>query len=102
VALALVGGALTGLLQASQSDALYDGGGIADPLLAFESTLQDWVLRTPSPETYGSSVGKDPRDLITIVVMDEKSIEEVTTLGCTPTPTTNFTVLTFASRTATF
>ena len=77
LALALVVSALAALLQASQSDVLYDGGGLAGPLYAFESDIQDWVLRTRSPASYGSSVGKDPRDLITIVAMDEKSLEEL-------------------------
>jgi adenylate cyclase len=77
LALALVVGGLAAILQASQSDVLYDGGGIAGPLYAFESVVQDWVLRTRSPDSYGTSVGKDPRDLITIVAMDDKSIQEL-------------------------
>jgi adenylate cyclase len=77
LALALVVSVLAALVQASQADQLYEGGGIASPLYAFESDLQDWVLRTRSPSSYGTSVGKDPRDLITIVAMDEKSIEEL-------------------------
>ena len=77
VALALVVSSLAGLLQASQSDALYDGGGLAGPMYAFESDIQDWVLRTRSPASYGTSIGKDPRDLITIVAMDEKSLQEL-------------------------
>jgi adenylate cyclase len=77
LALALIVSALAALLQANLSGALYDGGGLAGPMYAFESDIQDWVLRTRSPASYGSSVGKDPRELITIVAMDEKSLQEL-------------------------
>ena len=77
LALALGVSSLAGLLQASQSDLMYDGGGIPGPMYAFESDIQDRVLRTRSPDSYGSSVGKDPRDVVTIVAMDERSIEEL-------------------------
>jgi adenylate cyclase len=53
--------------------AVYPGG----PLHALESSVQDAVLRTRSPGEYGSSVGKDPRQLITLVVMDEHSLAEL-------------------------
>jgi adenylate cyclase len=42
-----------------------------------ESAAQDTVLRTRNPEQYGSSVGRDPRQLITIVAIDEKSLSEL-------------------------
>ena len=69
VAAAIVGG----VLQVQESAALYAGG----PLHAMEATAQDAVLRTRNPEQYGSSVGRDPRQLITIVAIDEKSLAEL-------------------------
>ena len=35
------------------------------------------MLRTRSPGEYGSSVGKDPRQLITLVAIDERSLFEL-------------------------
>jgi adenylate cyclase len=69
-----VGAALfAGVLQVDESTALYPGG----PLHAMESTAQDAVLRSRNPERYGSSVGRSPRELITIVAIDERSLAEL-------------------------
>src|SRR5438093_8822483 len=64
---------LAGVLQLQESNAVYPGG----PLHAMESAAQDAVLRTRNPESYGTSVGKDPRKVITIVAMDEHSLSEL-------------------------
>src|SRR5438105_7041757 len=64
---------LAGVLQLQESNALYPSG----PLHAMESAAHDLVLRTRNPESYGSSVGRDPRQVITIVAMDERSLAEL-------------------------
>jgi|SRR5579859_5069158 len=61
------------ILQIQESGALYAAG----PLHAMESAAQDAVLRTRNPDRYGSSVGRDPRQLITIVAIDERSLAEL-------------------------
>ena len=70
---AVAAAVLACLLQVRQSDALYPGG----PLHAIESSAQDAVLRTRTPERYGSSVGRSPRELITIVAIDERSLAQL-------------------------
>ena len=57
-------------MQIAEWRAIYPSG----PLHALESAAQDAVLRTRSPDEYGSSIGKDPRQLITIVAIDERSL----------------------------
>ena len=64
---------LAAYLQIQESTALYPGG----PLHAMESAAQDAVLRTRDPARYGTSVGRDPRQLMTIVAIDEKSLAEL-------------------------
>lgn len=73
--LAIVIGAtlLTGFVQIQESTALYPGG----PLHALESAAQDTVLRGRNTDRYGSSVGRDPRELVTIVAIDEHSLAEL-------------------------
>src|SRR5258708_318929 len=75
VSLLIAPGAALGacILQGQESGALFAGG----PLHAMESTAQDAVLRTRNPDRYGSSVGRDPRQLITIVAIDERSLGEL-------------------------
>jgi adenylate cyclase len=75
VTLAIVIGVtlLTGLVQVQESTALYPGG----PLHALESAAQDAVLRGRNADRYGSSVGRDPRQLMTIVAIDERSLAEL-------------------------
>src|SRR5215471_8212159 len=69
VACALLGG----FLQLQERNALYPSG----PLHAIESLAQDSALRTRSPDQYGTSVGRNPRDLITIVAIDEHTLAEL-------------------------
>ncbi len=71
--LALLAAALGVGLQLAQSDAVYRSG----PLQALESAAQDSVIRGRNPSAYGSSVGQDPRQLITIVAIDDKSLNEL-------------------------
>jgi len=75
VTLAIVAGVtlLTGLVQVQESTALYPGG----PLHALESAAQDAVLRGRNADRYGTSVGRDPRQLMTIVAIDERSLAEL-------------------------
>jgi len=75
VTLAIVLGSavLAGFLQIQESNALYPGG----PLHALESAAQDVVLRSRNPERYGTSVGRSPRELMTIVAIDERSLAEL-------------------------
>src|ERR1051326_9114476 len=70
--LALGAAVLAGLLQFQEARALYPGG----PLHAMEGALQDAVLRTRNPDRYGTSVGRDPRSLITVVAIDERSLAQ--------------------------
>lgn len=70
---ALVAGVCGAGLHIAEWLAIYPSG----PLHALESSAQDAVLRTRSPGDYGSSVGKDPRQLITLVAMDERSLAEL-------------------------
>jgi adenylate cyclase len=70
---ALAAAAIGSVLQIQEAQALYPGG----PLHAMESTAQDAVLRTRDPSRYGSSVGRDPRDLITVVAIDERSMAQL-------------------------
>lgn len=77
VLLALGAAAPFVLLQASQSTALYRGSGLDAPLYAVDSTFYDWLMRTRRPEGYASSVGADPRGLITLIAMDDKSLAEL-------------------------
>lgn len=71
--LALAFGAIAALLQVQLSNAVYQSG----PLYAMDASAQDFLLRNRSPESYGSATGKDPRSLITIVAIDEKSLSEL-------------------------
>jgi adenylate cyclase len=71
--IALLAGMGGATLQIAEWQAIYPSG----PLHALESAAQDAVLRTRNPNEYGSSVGKDPRQLITIVSMDERSLAEL-------------------------
>jgi adenylate cyclase len=73
LAIAIAAAVLAGLLQLQESQALYPGG----PLHAMESAAQDTVLRTRNPDRYGSSVGRDPRSLITLVAIDEHSLAQL-------------------------
>ena len=73
LSIGLVAALLCGWLQVQESRALYPGG----PLHAVESAAQDAVLRTRNPERYGSSVGRDPRSLITLVSIDERSLAQL-------------------------
>src|SRR5881394_3468585 len=73
LAIAVVTGIGGAALQIAEWQSIYPSG----PLHALESTAQDAVLRTRNPNEYGSSVGKDPRQLITIVSMDERSLAEL-------------------------
>src|SRR5438128_9756087 len=73
VMIALAAASFAAVLQVAESQAIYPSG----PLHALESAAQDAVLRSRSPDQYGSSVGKDPRQLITIVAMDERSLAEL-------------------------
>ena len=70
LSIGLVAALLCGWLQVQESRALYPAG----PLHALESAAQDAVLRTRNPERYGSSVGRDPRSVITLVSIDERSL----------------------------
>jgi adenylate cyclase len=71
--IALVAAAFCGWLQMQEAQALYSGG----PLHAVESVTQDAVLRTRNPDRYGTSVGRDPRTLITLVSIDERSLAQL-------------------------
>src|SRR5882672_2235762 len=71
--IAIGAGVFASIFQVAEWQAIYPSG----PLHALESAAQDAVLRTRSPDRYGSSVGKDPRQLITIVAMDERSLAEL-------------------------
>src|SRR5579859_5529201 len=71
--IAMCAAMIAGLLQVQESSALYPGG----PLHALESAAQDSVLRGRNAERYGSSVGRDPRELVTIVAIDERSLAEL-------------------------
>jgi adenylate cyclase len=71
--IALAATLLCGWLQVQESQALYPGG----PLHAVEAAAQDAVLRTRNPERYGTSVGRDPRSLITLVSIDERSLGQL-------------------------
>ncbi len=70
LAIALAAAVCAGLLQIVDSMAAYHAG----PLYAAEATMQDAVLRTRTPESYGTSVGRDPRQVITLVAIDERSL----------------------------
>jgi adenylate cyclase len=71
--IAIVAALIAAVLQVQESQALYPGG----PLHAMESAAQDTVLRTRNPARYGSSVGRDPRGLITLVAIDEHSLAQL-------------------------
>src|SRR5690242_4588690 len=71
--IALAAIVLAAYLQVQESTTLYPGG----PLHAMESAVQDAVLRTRDSARYGTSVGRDPRELVTIVAIDEKSLAEL-------------------------
>ncbi|HEV7663290.1 MAG TPA: adenylate/guanylate cyclase domain-containing protein, partial [Chloroflexota bacterium] len=71
--LVLVAAGIACMIQAHESESVYQAG----PLHAFESTAQDTVLRTRNPERYGTSVGRSPRQLITVVAIDERSLAEL-------------------------
>src|SRR5260370_18032710 len=73
VVIALAAASFSAVLQVAEWRAIYPSG----PLHALESAAQDAVLRSRSPDQYGSSVGKDPRQLMTIVAIDERSIAEL-------------------------
>src|SRR5712691_6839796 len=73
IVIALAAGVFAAVLQVAEWQAIYPSG----PLHALESAAQDAVLRSRSPDQYGSSVGKDPRQLITIVAIDERSSAEL-------------------------
>jgi adenylate cyclase len=73
VAIAIGAGVLMGFLQIGESGAVYPGG----PLHAMESAAQDAVLRGRNSDRYGSSVGRDPREVMTIVAIDERSLAEL-------------------------
>jgi adenylate cyclase len=73
VAIAVTAGVVGAAFQIAEWRAIYASG----PLHALESAAQDAVLRTRNPDKYGSSIGKDPRQLITIVAMDERSLAEL-------------------------
>ena len=73
IVIALAAASFAAVLQVAEWQAIYPSG----PLHALESAAQDAVLRSRSPDQYGSSVGKDPRQLITIVAIDERSIAEL-------------------------
>lgn len=75
---ALSASILGGFVQRGQTEDLYRGG----PLYALETSVQDTIQRLRSPElwTYqgdGTPPAQDPRSFITIVAMDDKSIEEL-------------------------
>jgi adenylate cyclase len=70
LAIALGAAVVAGLLQVVDSVAVYHAG----PLYAAEATMQDAVLRTRTPESYGTSVGRDPRQIITLIAIDERSL----------------------------
>src|SRR5713226_131594 len=73
VVIALAAGIFAAALQVAEWQAIYPSG----PSHALESAAQDAVLRSRSPDQFGSSVGRDPRQLITIVAMDEHSLAEL-------------------------
>src|SRR5438067_5473611 len=73
LAIAVAAAGVAGVLQVQVSGALYPGG----PLHAMEAAAQDAVLRSRNPERYGSSVGPDPRQLITIIAVDERSLAQL-------------------------
>src|SRR3977135_3739202 len=73
VVIALAAASFAATLQVAEWQAIYPSG----PLHALESAAQDAVLRTRNPNEYGSSVGRDPRQLITLVAMDERSLAEL-------------------------
>src|SRR5215472_12610114 len=73
LAIAIAAAVIAGVLQVQESTALYPGG----PLHAMEAAAQDAVLRSRNPERYGSSVGRDPRQLITIVAIDERTLGQL-------------------------
>jgi adenylate cyclase len=75
--LTLAAAALAAWVQVTEKNAVYPGGGLSGPLYAFESSLQDAVVRSRPPERYGSSIGQDPRSVITLVAMDEPSLAEL-------------------------
>jgi adenylate cyclase len=73
LAIATAAAVIAGVLQLQESQSLYPGG----PLHAMESAAQDAVLRTRNPDRYGSSVGRDPRSLIMLVAIDERSLAQL-------------------------
>jgi adenylate cyclase len=84
----LLAGCAAALLQRAQAAELYVGGGISGPLYALESSAQDLALQARRPEAYlqvsdPSQVPstRDPRDLIRIVAIDERTIAELGAYG---------------------
>lgn len=71
--LGLVAAIVTSYSQMNQDQAVYRGG----PLYALETAAQDVALRGRDPSLYGSALGKDPRELITIIALDNKSLAEL-------------------------
>src|SRR5258708_229254 len=73
IVIAMAAASFAAVLQVAEWQAIYPSG----LLHALGSAAKDAVLRSRSPDQYGSSVGKDPRQLITIVAMDERSLAEL-------------------------
>ncbi|MGI9146589.1 MAG: CHASE2 domain-containing protein, partial [Chloroflexota bacterium] len=75
--LILPAAALASTVQVMQANAMYPGAGLSAPLYALETALQDAVLRSQPPDRYGSSIGRDPRSVLTLIAMDESSLAEL-------------------------
>ncbi len=80
----LIGGGAA-LLQLTESSKVYQGQGLLGPLDALESTAQDLALTARRPESYlqvatspdQAPVLVDPRELITLVTIDERTLAEL-------------------------
>src|SRR5438105_9330856 len=83
--IALVIGGCLALIQIQQSSSLYQGLGLLGPLDALESTAQDLALTARGPSSYLQvttspdqvPVLADPRDVITLVTIDEHTLAEL-------------------------
>lgn len=79
----LLAGGVAAALQLVQLRSTYDGGW-GGPLIALESAAQDMALRERRPESYIQvpqagevAVSRDPRELLLLVTIDEKTIAEL-------------------------
>jgi adenylate cyclase len=80
----LLAGGIAAVLQLLQAGAVFEGAGLGGPLIALEASAQDLALQARRPESYlqvpgGGQVAvtQDPRDVMLLVVIDERTIEEL-------------------------